>query len=621
MSENAQQSTSPEEGFISNFNEANGKYWANRSDYDTANALLLRWMEDDLGVQSESNKLQQLFHDDFHFDTHVYAIPSKDSELELGVPPVHFSLSKAGLPSIVLKPLSLPVPAGFTRRERGASSFLLLRISLKDDPTGLQIANWLKSYPPDVVKDVDIEALVLKARRLENLDSEGFFFPGTVLGKISGSAQKEILRRLWGLRTAMSNTAAIVEDKTTDRLTEASKTSLATNLVADIQAQVAGVCDSVESGIILDPKTNLEEALDDAVSNVIGAQDTITLRQYILNTSCVPTVLELHRGAINWNVTRHPTNKARFRFGTYQTKSIIVESFYYPPSLTCSTDISENTMRQVQRIAQQLALPKRTNFHILPCIGYIREEHEDRLGLVFETTSQLSMTEPPIALRDVYSRKKRVPLGARMKVAHTLATIVESLHLVGWLHKEWKSSNVVFFANMSLLGRSQESVQENAAASVILSNPWLFGFETSRHEDDDSDLKTDYSIENNAYRHPERWGKPDIRFEKAHDVYALGVTLIEIAFWKSVMEFEEMKSPKLDPWEVKKRFLARNRKDIPHIAGQGFSDAVDVCLRFKELTEDFDELAANRYFKTKVLANLEPAACMVGLPMRDQEHR
>lgn len=34
-------------------------------------------------------------------------------------------------------------------------------------------------------------------------------------------------------------------------------------------------------------------------------------------------------------------------------------------------------------------------------------------------------------------------------------------------------------------------------------------------------MKTDFTLKNNAYRHPERWGKPQRKFEKAHDVYSL----------------------------------------------------------------------------------------------------
>lgn len=78
---------------------------------------------------------------------------------------------------------------------------MLLAISLANDPTGHQIANWLKSFPPSNVKAVSIEALFLRNRILEGRlrqeeHEQSAFFPGSILGKISQSAQQEILERL-----------------------------------------------------------------------------------------------------------------------------------------------------------------------------------------------------------------------------------------------------------------------------------------------------------------------------------------------------------------------------------------------------------------------------------------
>ena len=50
---------------------------------------------------------------------------------------------------------------------------------------------------------------------------------------------------------------------------------------------------------------------------------------------------------------------------------------------------------------------------------------------------------------------------------------------------------------------------------VDFAQPRLFGFECSRPED------VEISEKNNAYRHPERWGQPMVKFEKYHDVYSL----------------------------------------------------------------------------------------------------
>ena len=47
--------------------------------------------------------------------------------------------------------------------------FIYLRVLLADNVTGLKITQWLKIYPPLNVIAVKIEALILKARRLQSL--------------------------------------------------------------------------------------------------------------------------------------------------------------------------------------------------------------------------------------------------------------------------------------------------------------------------------------------------------------------------------------------------------------------------------------------------------------------
>ena len=75
--------------------------------------------------------------------------------------PVYFDLSDHDQRSIILQRLQPITTEGFTRKIRPATSFMILKVSLNDDPKGLQIADWLKSFPPPVIHNVDIEALVL----------------------------------------------------------------------------------------------------------------------------------------------------------------------------------------------------------------------------------------------------------------------------------------------------------------------------------------------------------------------------------------------------------------------------------------------------------------------------
>jgi hypothetical protein len=70
-----------------------------------------------------------------------------------------------------------------------------------------------------------------------------------------------------------------------------------------------------------------------------------------------------------------------------------------------------------------------------------------------------------------------------------------------------------------------------------LDTPTVTGFEYARP--DLSDEETDKprgSFEHNLYRHPDVLGAHNPRSHKSHDIYSLGVILIEIALWQPVQD-------------------------------------------------------------------------------------
>ena len=77
------------------------------------------------------------------------------------------------------------------------------------------------------------------------------------------------------------------------------------------------------------------------------------------------------------------------------------------------------------------------------------------------------------------------------------------------------------------------------------------------------------------------------------------------------MQFKELNArqgPRTDAWAIKESLLACTRTTLLHQVGQGFSDAVNTCFRFKELTEGLDEHASNQVFKQRILLPLERTA-------------
>lgn len=435
--------------------------------------------------------------------------------------PIYIDLSEHDQRSIVLKPLVAPLPAGFASRKRPPSSFMLLRVSLHDDPTGLQIASWLRSFPPKTVQHVNIEGLVLKARRLEDLQTHKQLFSGSVLGKISRSAQGEILQRLWSLTKSISNAADLADEKTHGAHGANKQVQMADDAIHDLQAKVSSVCESVETGILLDSKVSLEEAAQDEVTLAAGAEDAITLRQYLTDKSFIPDSQEIPKDLIRFVSKQRTGPKQRLRYATLADKPVLIESFQYATSSSDSIEPYPAAIRQLKRMVGQLSHPKRTSFHILPCVGYIQEAHIKRFGIVFEVTANHTMDQPPVTLCDLYASQRRVPLGSRLHVAHALAVALSNFHRVGWVHKDIRSDNIRFLKEKPTQKNQRTNPSWSETLEIDFAQPYLFSFECSRPEDIETELKGDFAEKNNAYRHPERWGQPAIKFEKYHDVYSL----------------------------------------------------------------------------------------------------
>ena len=401
---------------------------------------------------------------------------------------------------------------------------MLLKVSLSDDPTGLQIAEWLKTYPPKNVTAVTIEALVLKARRLQGLTDSAAFPPGSILTKLSQSAQKEILGRLQTLNTVISTAA-----KSTQGTLVASD-SVATGTAFDeMSSSVDAVCSAVETPILLEPQFSkphaLENAGEDEGAMAAGANDAISLRRHLLGVAAIPDGLNIPRDAVT---IREHQDAERFRYGLISGKTVLLESFEYQPDPDTGNAFHE-TVQQLENMTALLCQSKRTSFHILSCVGYITEPLSKRFGLVFELPKGCVQPNPPVKLRDIYSSTRRVALGQRMRLAHALAVALENFHRVGWVHKEFRSDNI-FFLSGCTRSALDEADPVNREVSVLLGThqgeidvglPWLFGFEYSRAENAKSKLDADFLTENLVYRHPDRWGRPNVEFKKHHDVYSL----------------------------------------------------------------------------------------------------
>ena len=113
----------------------------------------------------------------------------------------------------------------------------------------------------------------------------------------------------------------------------------------------------------------------------------------------------------------------------------------------------------------------------------------------------------------------------RIALATALAWSLSSFHDAKWVHKRFTSDNILLF-------------QSTQGSEVSWGTPYLVGFELTRPNIAWSGPIDRAALlwSNRVYTHPDRVeNEPStIRFRKIHDIYSLGVVLLEIGMMTTV---------------------------------------------------------------------------------------
>lgn len=174
-------------------------------------------------------------------------------------------------------------------------------------------------------------------------------------------------------------------------------------------------------------------------------------------------------------------------------------------------------IERAQNLALLLNAPKDPDFRSLPCKGLARDNDGGRVAFVFDAPSSTSF---PRSLRNHFSLMNP-SVTERIRLALQLTQSVKYFHTAGWLHKNLRSENVLFWSSDK--------------AVLSLSQPVLAGFNISR-PDSPSEVSEEayYDPRRDIYRHPDAMGEPSESFSAAKDVYALGTVLLEVGEWRSL---------------------------------------------------------------------------------------
>ena len=164
------------------------------------------------------------------------------------------------------------------------------------------------------------------------------------------------------------------------------------------------------------------------------------------------------------------------------------------------------------------------NLSVLHCMGYLERSHSHTIGYAFRLPPGAEPGQNPITLHHLLCNTRKpddVPdLGKRFQLAKALVSTVFETHTLGWLHKNIRPKNILFWP------------KPNSKAKIDISKPYLIGFDIPIPDQPDRFLWPSPHSGDDHYRHPLYRGTKRHSFQPSFDMYSLGVVLFQIGVWR-----------------------------------------------------------------------------------------
>ncbi|CAG9986605.1 unnamed protein product [Clonostachys byssicola] len=250
------------------------------------------------------------------------------------------------------------------------------------------------------------------------------------------------------------------------------------------------------------------------------------------------------------------------------------------------------TLREMSEAAnpsvQDLSNP--VNFRILRCEGWVTSDlNHKRTGLVF--TFPKSLGQVPVSLHDRINQtqKRNLPdLNVRLDMARALSRSIANWIAIKWLHRAFRSDNVLLF--------EPEAYKEL----------YVVGHSYTRPDSGIGDLSTlqDTNSDHMLYRPPPDmtgwWDVKDPlpaegaigqtvnpidrvrRIDAGFDVFALGIVLLELGYWRTVSSLKKEYQRKDSKLKFNQAALLFAADHLGFKTGTRYRDVVVRCLELKD---------------------------------------
>jgi hypothetical protein len=282
------------------------------------------------------------------------------------------------------------------------------------------------------------------------------------------------------------------------------------------------------------------------------------------------------------------TARAIIREERGQTKLYIVEAVISPDGSHGPLNVGQ-IKADVESLAGRLKQIDPDTFGLLNCKGLIKHGElattpVNGIELLYGTPRDSSV---PASLRGLLLDRGFVPsLSSIVGTAKQLIRSVSFIHTSSFVHKNIRPENILVFPSKN--------------ASLGMS--FLVGFNQFRRSNQQTNLLGDPAWHRNLYRHPERQGTNVVnRYIMQHDIYSLGVCLLEIGLWRSFVHYPGL-NPHATPvapvsseiqisdvdfeaahlsarLRIKEQLVEIAIRQLPSRVGDVYTDIVLACLR------------------------------------------
>jgi len=295
------------------------------------------------------------------------------------------------------------------------------------------------------------------------------------------------------------------------------------------------------------------------------------------------------------------------------TGVVILETKVVAPDVTKEGIVK--MQQDIMDLARVLSAEDMPTRGILTCRGYrdldagIDGSPGRQFALEFQVPPQLGN---PTTLRAMlvdkdFEGKTLHPLNERLRLAKQLARAVLHVHSKKHVHKNIRPDTILLFeeapsASPSRSGTPHPGNEKGFPAS--LGTAFLIGFQRVRKDEADTTPIQDTDWSENIYRHPSRQGAghAEDKFSMLHDIYSLGVCLLEIAMWRSFVGWDAnglkinntkgcnlmepavagMDRRLMAPGAIQTRLIKDAKRRVPIVLGERYSRVVVRCLECVE---------------------------------------